>query len=98
MEKLSDLERNLDGVQETSKLIEKLLNEIIYNDHLTIEEIKEKASLCLDTVNRYTGITNRNVRLLNQQANYLLKKVQKMQEEEQENGSTPNEDSEFEIN
>ncbi len=97
MAKLSDLEINLDGIQETTKLIEKLLNEIIHNDQLTIEAIKKKALLCLDTVNRHTGITNRNVRLLNQQANYLLKKVQKLQED-QEIISTPDEDSEFEIN
>ncbi len=80
MPNLSDLEINLDGMEDSLKIIEKSLNEIIHNVELTPSEIRTKASICMQAVNRYTKITNKNVRLLNEQAYYLLDKVRKIQE------------------
>ncbi len=95
MTNISDLEINLDGLQESLKEIEKFLNDIIHNHELSVEEMRTKASLCAKAVNRYTKIANRNVHLLNEQAFYLLKKVQKIQEETQQNGKAG--ESDYEI-
>ena len=80
MPNLSDLEINLDGMEDSLKIIEKSLNDIIHNLELTPSEMRNKASICVQAVNKYTKIANRNVRLLNEQAYYLLDKVRKIQE------------------
>lgn len=83
MSNLSDLEINLDGMEDSLKIVEKTLNEIIHNFELTPTEMRTQASICVQAVNRYTKIANRNVRLLNEQAYYLLDKVRKIQENDE---------------
>jgi hypothetical protein len=96
MVNIGDLEINLDGLQEGLRDIEKLLNDIIRNDRLTPDEMREKATLCMGAVNRYTQIANRNIHLLNEQTRYLLKKVNSMLEEAPDGSPVPD-DPDFDI-
>jgi hypothetical protein len=95
MTNLSDLEINLDGMEESLKIIEKCLNEIIHNHELSPAEMRIRASTCVNAVNRYTRTANRNVRLLNDQAFYLLDKVRKIHEDTQ--AEYENKVSEYDI-
>ena len=83
MTKISDLEINLEGLQEALNDINALLNDMITSNSLTVEAAREKARHCRDAVDKYTFIANRNIRLLNEQARYLLDKVRQIQEAEQ---------------
>lgn len=96
MEDISQLEINIDGMQESLQEIETLLNEIILDRELTMDQVREKATQCMEAVNRYTKVANRNVRLLNEQAMLLFKKVQQIQQETRKDD--PSNDSEYDIN
>jgi conjugal transfer/entry exclusion protein len=98
MQNISDLEINLDGLEESLKAIEKQLRDIINNKSLSIEDIRNRAVLCQEAVNRYTGTANRNIGLLNEQAQFLLKKVQLIQESHREILPDSGDNSDFDIN
>jgi hypothetical protein len=96
MANISEMEVSLDGLIDGLRDIERLLNDIIRNDRLTRDEMREKARLCIDAVNRYTQIANLNIHLLNEQTRYLLKKVNSMLKEADGNDRMLN-DPDFEI-
>lgn len=98
MKTIQELEINLDGMQESLQEIESLLNDIIFGENLSVDEIKARAKKCKDAVDRYTGISNSNVQLLNQQAQYLLKRVKEIQQNTAPGLMDPKDDPEYDIN
>lgn len=98
MKTISDLDFNPEELQQALKAIEDHLNQMIHNPDLTVSEMRETARRCLKAVNDYTGMANRNIRLLNEQALYLLKKVQALQAEIQGGEPAPDDHSGYEIN
>lgn len=81
-----------EGLQDSSRTIERLLNEIILNDEITLQEARNNATLCLNVLNNYTATANKNIHLLNEQAQMMLKKVKEVL------GDSEIDDPNFEIN
>lgn len=80
---VEDMNIDWEGLQESSKTIERLLNEIIQNEDITLQEAKKNAALCLNVLNNYTATANKNIHLLNEQAQMMLKKVKQVLMESQ---------------